>query len=225
MFKARIASAAFMLAAVAAFSVPATAQQINPARVIDMHVNVESKNRSFSGSVVEGKAFRLTIAGAGTFEIMPVLVSEGRYAVAVRGGPENAESADLRQVETVMAQEGVPVALRSMPRVGLVIEGSRIPQAAAMVRPASYTFASLPRAIQDGCCVVCDGFIACGCKVESSCGTCCVNPCCEPPVITLEGRFFPAAPRFASRSCGTPIRDEERLFTPAAQTTRIAAAG
>jgi hypothetical protein len=225
MVKARITSAAFVLASLVALGAPAQAQQINPARVIDMHLNVESENQSFSGSVMEGKGYRITLTGVGTFEIMPVLVSTGTYAVAVRGGPENAESADLRQVETVTAREGVPVALRSIPTVGLVIEGSRIADRASMIRPAAFTFSSMPRATQNECCVTCGNVRACGCAVLMECGACCVAPCCPPPDITLEARFFPRAPRFASRNCGNPIKDEERLFTPAERSTRIAAGG
>lgn len=225
MVNARISSAALVLASLAVLCVPAQAQQINPARVINLHLNVESENQSFSGAVMEGQGFRITLAGAGSFEIMPVLVAEGRYAVAILGGPEGAERAGLRQVETVTAREGVPVALRSIPHTGLVIEGSRIAAPTAMVRPATYTFASMPWMALHRCCVTCGKVTACGCAVESDCGWCCAGPCCPPPPITLEGRFFPAAPRFASRSCGTPIRDEERLFTPAASTTRIAAGG
>lgn len=217
-----MASAAFVLASLMALGVPAAAQQINPARIIDLHLNVESENQSFSGSIVEGKGYRITLVGVGTFEIMPVLVSAGRYTVAVRGGPENAESADLRQLETVTASEGVPVALRSIPRVGLVIEGSRIVDRAAMIRPAAFTFTSFPRAQQGECCVWCGNVRACGCAVVMDCGACCVPPCCPPPDITLEARFFPRAPRFAARSCGNPIKDEERLFTPAERSTRIA---
>jgi hypothetical protein len=225
MINARIASAVLVLAFVLLPATPAQAQRINPARVIDLHLNVESENRSFSGSVMEGQGFRITLAGVGTFEIMPVLVAEGRYAVAVHGGPENAEPDDLRQVETVTAREGVPVALRSIPSVGLVIEGSRIAGATAMVRPAAFTFAAMPRSTQNRCCVTCGKVTACACAVEADCGSCCSGPCCPPPPITLEGRFFPAVPRFASRSCGTPISDGERLFTPSAAPTRIAAGG
>lgn len=222
MVKARIASAAFVLAALA-LSLPAQAQRINPNRVIDLHVNVESENRSFGGAVMEGQGYRLTLQGVGSFEIMPVLVSAGRYAVAVHGGPENAEPKDLRPLETVNVREGVPVALRSIPNVGLVIEGSRLAAPTSMVQPVAYTFTSMPRPLQARCCVTCGNVTACACAVEADCGKCCSGPCC-PPEITLEARFFPSAHRFAG-TCGTPIRDEERLFTPAAQTARIAARG
>jgi hypothetical protein len=45
------------------------------------------------------------------------VVTEGRAAVppAIYKGPENARSEQLRQVEQVDAQFGVPVAIRSMP--------------------------------------------------------------------------------------------------------------
>lgn len=224
MLKARIAAAALMLASLLTAGQTAQAQRVNPSRVIDLHLNMESDNQSFTGSVVEGKAFRITVLGVGTFEIMPVLVAEGRYAVAVHGGPEGAESADLRQVETLTVREGVPVALRSIPRVGLVIDGSRIAQPRAVVRPAAYTFASMPQATQDRCCVQCGDYVACGCKVDATCGFCCVEPCCPPPVITAEDRYFPRAPRFAAR-CGRAIRDEERLFTAPAGGARIAIRG
>jgi hypothetical protein len=32
--------------------------------------------------------------------------------------------------------------------------------------------------VEDECCVTCGGFTFCGCKVESSCGSCCMRPCC-----------------------------------------------
>lgn len=225
MWKPRIARPALALAALMALApLPAAAQQVDPNRVIDLHLNVESKNVSFNGSVVEGGGFRVTLTGVGTFEIIPVRIGVGRYSVTVRGGPEGAESADLRQMETLVAREGVAIPIRSMPQVGLVIEGSRAAQASAAVQPAVFTFASLPRAAQDGCCVTCGGVIACACAVQASCGSCCVNPCCRKQV-TLQDRFFPPSVQFASGTCGNPIRDEERLFTPAVQGARIATRG
>lgn len=38
--------------------VRATAQRVDQTRIIDLHVNAEQENRSFGGSVVEGKGFR-----------------------------------------------------------------------------------------------------------------------------------------------------------------------
>ena len=97
--------------------------------------------------------------------------------------------------EAVGLGEGVPVALRSMPQVGLVIEGSRIAPTTALVQPASYTFAALPRATtSDQCCVTCGNVKACGCKVLHSCGSCCAGPCCPVEEITIEARYFPAVP-------------------------------
>jgi hypothetical protein len=223
MVKARIASALFVLATFG-LSLPAHAQRINPNRVINLHVNVESENRSFAGAVMEGQGYRITLQGVGSFEIMPVLVSAGLYAVAVHGGPENAEPEDLRPLETVNVREGVPVALRSIPTVALVIEGSRLAASTSRVQPIAFNFTSMPRSAQNRCCVTCGKVTACACAVEADCGSCCSGPCC-PPEVTLEARFFPAAQRFASGRCGTPIREEERLFTPSIRTARIASRG
>lgn len=223
MIRAAFASATMVLACALTFARPVEAQQINSRRVIDMHVNVESENRSFRGSVMEGgKGFRLTLAGVGTFELSPVLLREGHYAVTVKRGPEGAEPEDLRHAETVNVREGVAAAVRSMPRVGLVIEGSRIAAPVAVVRPISYTFTAMPRTAGDQCCVTCGNVKACACAVQADCGQCCVRPCCPPEEITMESRFFPRVARFTGGQCGQPIRDEERLFTPAAQVTRIA---
>ena len=118
--------AASCLAASVVVQMPVLAQRVDPTRIIDMHVNAERENRSFQGSVVEGQGFRMTLHGVGTFELVPVIVNEsqGTFRVTVYRGPEEGESA-LRAVETVSARLGVPVALRSMPAVGLVVEGVR----------------------------------------------------------------------------------------------------
>jgi hypothetical protein len=106
---------------------PASGQRVDPTRIIEMRVNDEGNDQSFSGSVVEGRGFRMTFAGVGSFEIMPVLedAAAERFRVTVFRGPEGAELGDMRPVETVSASVGVPVPLRSMPSVGLVIDGVR----------------------------------------------------------------------------------------------------
>ena len=212
---------------------PATAQRVDQTRIIDLHVNAEQENRSFGGSVIEGKGFRMTFAGVGTFEIVPVIVDagQGTFRVTVYRGPVDAEGTDLRAVETVNARLGVPVALRSMPSVGLVVEAVRqvAPQGQVRVTSASFT-ASAPvrirRAVaQDRCCVTCGRVTACGCRVIGDCGDCCVGQCCPPPIETSNDRVFPAPRAFASLAgqCGNAIRNEERIHTSAARHTTVVA--
>lgn len=222
-----------LLAACLLAQVPATAQRVDQTRIIDLHVNAEAQDRSFGGSVAEGQGFRMTFQGVATFEIVPVIVDEARgtFRVTVYRGPVNGEAADLRAVETVSARLGVPVALRSMPSAGLVIEGVRRAAPRAQVRPAAFNFtrsapARMARAtLGDRCCVTCGTVTSCACRVINDCGNCCVNPCCPPPVETSNDRFLPA-PRTLVRlagQCGDPIRDEERIHTSAARPAAVLA--
>src|SRR5688500_12288723 len=100
--------------------IPAAAQRVDATRIIDLHINAEAENRSFSASVLDGNRLRITIHRVDTFEIVPVVVNEaqGMFGVTVYHGRVGAETDDLRAVETVTARIGVPVALRSMPMVG-----------------------------------------------------------------------------------------------------------
>lgn len=222
-----------VLVASVAVQVPAAAQRVDATRVIELHINAEADNRSLGGSVPEGKSFRLTFNDVGTFEIVPVIVDEaaGTFRVTVYRGPVGAETADLRAVETVNARMGVPVALRSMPSVGLVIEGIRRVALQAQAGGASFTFASSAQVriasatMQDRCCVTCGRITACGCAVSGSCGGCCVIPCCPPVQVTSGDRFLPAPRVFARMTapCGTPIRAEERVHTSAARPAAVVA--
>lgn len=211
---------------------PAAAQRVDATRIIELHINAEADNRSIGGSVPEGKSFRMTFGRVGTFEIVPVILDEARgtFRVTVYRGPVGAEADDLRAVETVGARLGVPVPLRSMPSVGLVIDGIRRVGPQAEAGTASFSFAAaapvrIARAtMQDRCCVTCGQIMACGCAVSGSCGNCCVQPCCPPIKETAGDRFLPAPRVFARMTapCGTPIRDEERIHTPAARPAAIA---
>jgi hypothetical protein len=206
---------------------PAKAQRVDPMRIIDLHVNAEGQNRSFGGSVPEGKGFRLTFERVGTFEIVPVILDAAAqtFRVTVYRGAIDGEFADMRAVETLTARRGVVVNLRSMPSVGLMIEAVRLaPRAqAAPVRVSFASTESLARVLQqDFCCVSCGGVIACACRVTSACGTCCVAPCCPPPVETSGNRFVPTPRGFAA--CGSPIRNEERGHTASGQRMAVAMA-
>lgn len=210
----------------------ASAQRVDATRIIELHVNAEADNRSLGGSVPEGKSFRMTFDGVGTFEIVPVVVDEtqGTFRVTVYRGPVGAETGDLRAVETVNARIGVPVALRSMPSVGLVIEGIRRVEPQAQAGATAFTFASsapvrIARAtMQDSCCVTCGRITACGCAVSGDCGTCCVKPCCKISPTSNDG-FLPAPRAFARMTapCGTPIRAAERIHTSAARPAAVVA--
>jgi hypothetical protein len=213
MIRASFLSAA--LTAVLAVSSDAGAQRSD--RIIDLHVNVEAESRSFTGSVLEGGRFRITYHDIGTFELLPLVVDQeqGIFRVTVFRGPEGASGSQLREVETVTARRGVPVALRSMPSTGLVIDGIRT-AAERSVIPAFASLGALPSAARWECCHTCGNVTACGCRVVSECGGCCVGACCprmEDPTST--DRFFPAPRGFtsANNDCGQPIRNEERLFT------------
>lgn len=223
-----IAAAGWLAATLVA--APGSAQRVDPTRIIDLHVNAEADNRSFDATVVEGKRFRLSFDGVGTFEIMPLVLNQARgtFRVTVYRGPEGAESADLRLVETVDAQVGVPVALRSMPSVGLVIDGVRSAEAvAAMTSNQAVRSAWRGFAMQDDCCVTCGNVTACGCRVVADCDFCCVAPCCKMEDPASFDRIVPATDRSFARmagQCGNPIKDEERIHTTAAGAARIASA-
>ncbi len=206
-----------VLVASALAQVPALAQRVDRTKIIDLHVNAERENRSFQGSVLEGQGFRVTFHGTGTFEIVPVIVNEvqGTFRVTVYRGTEGGEGA-LRAVETVSARAGVPVALRSMPAVGLVVEGVR--QAPApQPRVQRISFPSSRGFTPDTCCIRCGNVTACGCKVVGDCDSCCVAPCCPIIETSNEQRLMPRARSFTSLAgqCGSAVRDEERIHTSA----------
>lgn len=120
----------------------ADAQRIDQTRIIDMHVNAEGPGRSFGARVIEGKRFRMSFDNVGTFELAPIMLDASTFRVTVYRGPEGAASEDLTEVESLTARLGVPVAVRSMPQVGLVIDGvSTVPPSAA--NPTPFNFAGM----------------------------------------------------------------------------------
>jgi hypothetical protein len=118
---------ALLLTVAAALPAQLGSQRMDPTRIIDMHVNIESENRGFDGSVIEGQRFRISIKGRGTYELLPLLAdpTSNRFRVTVFTGLEGAEGAQLRQAGTVDARLGVPVALPGMPSASIVIDGVR----------------------------------------------------------------------------------------------------
>ena len=223
-------SAAVLFAASALGMSSAEAQRVDPNRIVDLHVNAEAENKSFDLSTLEGRRSRLTFDGHGTFEISPVVTDRAgrRFRLTIYKGPENAKSEDLRQVEQVDAQLGVPVAIRSMPTVSVIVDGTRQRQTAAGQAPSQFQLVSLATQVRRSfttfgeCCVRCGRVTACGCAVSSDCGSCCSDACCPPaPLPPPEGLVRFEAPRTFEQMvarCGKHVKDEERILTPRAGT-------
>lgn len=116
-----------VLAGVLLLAAPLHAQRVDSSRLVELHINAEADNKALTGTVVEGQGFQISFDGIGSFELVPVVLDEdaGTVRVTVYKGALGAEMSDMRIVETVTAQRGVPIALRSMPSVGLVVDGIR----------------------------------------------------------------------------------------------------
>lgn len=229
-------SAALFLAATSVAVSPAEAQRVDPDRIIELHVNAEADNKSFDIATLEGRRSRLTFAGHGTYEISPVVTDRAgrRFRLTIYKGPENAPSEDLRQVEQVDAQLGVPVAIRSMPTVSVIVDGTRQRQAAASQAPSQFQVVSLATQVRRSfpafsyCCVTCGRVTACGCAVSGmDCGSCCSDGCCAQPAPPPGGGlvFFQAPRSFEQMvgRCGKHVKDEERILTPRAGTRTVMA--
>jgi hypothetical protein len=222
----------FALAAAAlAAAGPAPAQRVDTRRIIDFHVNREGRNVSFDGSVLEGGRWRLTLIGGPTYALSMVQLDAARklYAVTVFRGEGPGDTTTYRALETVRATANVPAPLTSVPDLTVVIQGTRTAQASAGAMPlfnlAAYT-RRMTRAFDDYCCVVCGEAWACGCAVSSSCGNCCVQPCCSkmpaPPPGGGMAQYFPdRAIQSAGRRC-KEVPVNERLYPALHATERIA---
>lgn len=218
-------------AALMATAGPASAQRVDTRRIIDFHVNREGRNVSFDGSVLEGGRWRLTLIGGATYALSMVQLDAARklYAVTVFRGEGPGDTTTYRALQTVHATENVPAPLTSVPDLTVVIQGTRTAQASAGALPlfslAAYT-RRMMRAFDDYCCVVCGEAWACGCAVSSSCGNCCVQPCCSkmpaPPPGGGRALYFPDRPlQNIGRRCRAVPADER--LTPAWRSTeRIA---
>jgi len=218
-----------LLATIAVLTLPGllTAQRVDPTRIIRMHVNAEEQNVSLTGSIPEGGRFRLFFAAdRSMYAVSPSLVRGETFTVSLfrgDGKPEDGDNQNWRLLETVPARLGRPVALRSLRKVTVVIDGTETAGAPVAARPsvpvnlASY----LPRplSLSGECCVTCNGVGACGCKVVANCGSCCVEPCnCTvSPIRPSTMLLAPAqgttlAAFFPGRRC-PPVPEHERLFT------------
>lgn len=197
-----------------AITLPLQAQRmVNPGRIIDLHINAESRNVSLDGSVVEGGRFQLTFDDQVTYAISPVQSDDSgdRFLVTLLRGNGPQDSLTFTPIEAVPATLGRPVPFKSLPLVTVVIDGVR--GARATSGSGFVSFVGRVGAFQDTCCVKCGGIGACGCKVSGTCGFCCINPCCPEPVS--NDRFLPAPrPLFTSSEtrCKS-VPDSERLFT------------
>lgn len=210
----------------AAAPVSAPAQQLDPNRIIDFHVNLEEYNQSVGGSVNEGGRYTITIRGRGAYAITAVVtdVAAQRVTVTVLGASDGSQ--DFRPLETVRATVGKPAPLKSIPQASVVVEGIRRANVARGVAPLNIEFAStspraalplMPAAALNRCCVTCGEVEVCGCAVTMDCGNCCSGPCCPPIKITASdpNAALPARSgyRFASTTCRKAVPDSERLFT------------
>jgi hypothetical protein len=219
-------------AALAVAALPASAQRADPSRIIDFHLNAERSNVSLDGSVKEGGRFRLTTPDRATYALSFVQLDAARrlFAVTVFRGGGMGDTTTYRALETVHATIDVPVPLPSLPYVTVVIEGTRTAQASTadvpLVSLTAYT-RHVTGMFDDYCCVSCDGWIACGCGVSMSCGSCCVGECCKrmpapPPGGDGLVRYFPDRPlRNGGRRC-KEVPVDERLYPALYSTERIA---
>jgi hypothetical protein len=210
-------AAALLLAAA-----PALAQGFESGLIVDLHVNAERENVSMRGSVQEGGKFRLARQGGPVYAISPRLADASRrqFLVTVfRGRGNDPATAEFEPIETVRATLGVPVAVRSIPMVSIVIDGTRRPGVSA--QPVRFDFAAYAarmarsRMDPDVCCVSCNGWVACGCGVRMDCGMCCVGTCCDK--MDASAPFLRGRDSFAAlngrRTC-RQVPEAERLFTP-----------
>lgn len=238
MFRSLMMMGGFLVAFVAGAHSSAAAQRVDSNLVIDLHVNAEAENRALDGSVIEGRRFRLTFRGTGTYEISPVRTSAQNrtFRLTIYKGPEGAATEALRVVEHVDVREGVPAVIPSMPTVSVVVDGTRQRQASADAQTL-YQTAALRSAVSDGfrtrlfgeCCVTCGNITACGCAVGMSCGSCCSDGCCRPTDPPIDNPSRVATMNLRPRSfaqligrCGKQVKDSERLLTPRPARTVIA---
>lgn len=198
-------------AAVIAPAGPALAQRVDPMKMIDLHVNAEQQNVSFSGTIPEGGKFRLTLTGSRQmYAISAVQRRENSFDVTVLRGQVSGQDTTFTALETVVATLGRPAPLRALPYFTVVIEGTRRAGSPVLQVPAVRPIlATLTRGIlssSDYCCVSCSGITACACRVQGSCGYCCVGDCC--PKSLPEGG--PVA-LFGPRPCKA-VPDSERVY-------------
>lgn len=204
--------------AVAAAASPALAQRVDPTKMIDLHVNAEQQNVSFAGTIREGGKFRLTLNGSRQmYAISAVQRQENSFDVTVLRGQVSGQDTTFTAIETVVATLGRPAPLRALPYFTVVIEGTRRADSPVSQVPAVQPIlATMTRGVlsaDDYCCVSCGGITACACRVQGSCGYCCVGTCCPKslPEGTNAVRSSPPAAQFGQRPCKA-VPDSERLY-------------
>jgi hypothetical protein len=174
-----ICAPALLLAAL-----PATAQRVDPRRVLD--VTLEYPDQVMSASIREGGTLNLSFPSARVeYEFVPVMQGRNSRAVTMAIYRMTPGQRSTRQVvERVNLAVGVPATLRTDPEITMVLDRIRnaTPVTQASFRPASVgvpSTTSWRRVLQDGqCCVCCgDRGCACACAVKMSCGSCAMPGC------------------------------------------------
>jgi hypothetical protein len=216
------------LSLLAAASVPADAQRIDPDRIFE--VTVEVNGRMMSAMIREGSFLRLTVRETDEYHFSPVLQpgSTGRALVAVSLGT-TGQPQTRRVVERLVLSPGVPVALRTAPTLRIVLDEisrARQSQSSTGSTAGSGAFFRFTSSQNGQCCVCCEGACACACGVSMWCGHCCTQGCCDPMLPTSNDRIpiLTGSARFASFTRRTCTRGSllERAPTPRAADARIA---
>ena len=213
---------------------PGAAQQVDPGRIIDFHVNLEEFNQSVGGSVKEGGRYTMTIKDRGTYALTAVVTDAAAQRVTVTLLRAADRSEEFRPIETVRATVGKPAPLKSIPLASVVVEGFRRVQVSGRDAQPSFLLAAntrqpaipvAPIRAFGTCCVTCGSVEACGCAVKMECGNCCSDGCCPPIRIEANSTRTTPAPtyyQFTKADCRKPVRDEERLFTRPERVHRVA---
>lgn len=203
-------------------ALPATAQRVDPTRVMD--VTLQLPTQMMSASIREGGAFNLTIQSTRVeYEFVPVMQGRDARTVTMAIYRMTAGQRSTREiVERVNLVLGEPATLRTDPEITMVLD--RIRNAAretqAFFRPAAAApYNASRRLLQDGqCCVCCAGACACACAVRMSCGTCAM-PGCQINETSAPGRREDPAARVVRylgvNACASP-------FGAAAPRARVA---
>jgi hypothetical protein len=214
-----------VLALMSAFSLAGPSlhgQAPDAVRVIDFRLNLEDRNQSIGGSMVDGGRYQITVRGQGTWEVMGVVIGTREVAVTVfRATSPSAET--MEETERVRATVGRAAALSSMGSVAIVIDEIRTVEPRLTSAAAPLLASTRPSRLPgesfspEWCCVTCGNVTGCGCAVVHSCDSCCEEPCCGSPTITsvAQDRFFPASTTFVaptSRACDQSVPIDERIF-------------
>jgi hypothetical protein len=196
----RLATPILALVAALGAALPAGAQRIDPARVID--VSMDLGTQTLSAAIREGGSFKLVLHDRDQYEFVPVVLDAAKRKVtfAIYRGLKD-QPATRGIVERVELTVGTPTRLRTNREISLVVDGIRsAPRPAdAPPRPVSFRFPDVVRAAVQGdqCCICCGGACACACGVKMYCGSCCMAGCCDTGPIRPNASLD-AATQFAA---------------------------